>query len=286
MTPPLFQLLGPPVPARPVILTVPHAGRFYPPDIAERSRLPIDALRGFEDRHADQLITAAVAAGYSCLVANWPRLWIDLNRDPDEIDPAMLLPRTGHAGVAPSHRARSGLGLIPSRHGGVSLWHPPFALGEVRARIERWHRPWHAAIAQMIATAQQRFERVVLLDIHSMPPLSANPGQAPARFVVGDLKGASADPALVHAATAAICAAVQPVAINKPYAGGYTLAQHGRPDAGVHAIQIECDRSLYLDRAMSEPLAGLGEVPDIIRRVADAVERAALSQTALPIAAE
>lgn len=287
MTPPLFQMLGPPVPERPVILTVPHAGRFYPPSIAERSRLPVGMLRAFEDRHADLLIAQAAAAGYSCLVANWPRLWIDLNRDSDEIDPAMMLPRAGSSSVAPSHRARSGLGLIPSRHAGLPLWREPFAMAEVRERIERWHRPWHAAIAAMIAAARERFGTVVLLDVHSMPPLSsATPGRAPARFVVGDLKGVSADPALVMTATAAIDATGHRVAVNRPYAGGHTLAQHGRPGAGVHAIQIECDRSQYLDHDMAEPLAGLGGVPGIVERIANAVEAAALAPAAVPIAAE
>lgn len=274
-----FDRIGPAVPVSPVILSVPHAGRDYPPELIAALRVPAVALLPLEDRHADRLALAALAEE-TLFVARRPRAWIDLNRSEDERDPA--LEEHPPRGVSPSARVRGGLGLVPRRCGTTELWRSKLARGEIERRILADHRPYHAALAATLAAARARFGVAVLLDIHSMPAIVQ---AEPPRLVFGDRFGHTAAARIVAALEGVALAASVRFALNTPYAGGHILDRHGAPATGIHAIQIEFDRALYLDAAQSAPGPGLPAAARLLRAMIDAVAAEALP--ALPaIAAE
>ncbi|MBA4763014.1 MAG: N-formylglutamate amidohydrolase [Sphingomonas sp.] len=256
------------------MLSVPHAGRDYPLALRAALRTPLHSLLPLEDRHADTLALAARGIE-TLLVATRPRAWIDLNRAEHERDPsidegAMAVPE-----AAQSLKLRSGLGLIPRRVGGVELWRRRFAAEEVRARIEQDHRPYHAALTNALAAARARFGVAVLIDIHSMPPLA--PGAA--RLVIGDRFGRASAARFVARIEGVAHAARVRSAVNTPYAGGHVLERHADPARNIHAIQLEFDRSLYLDRRREQPGPGLDSTAQLLRAIIDAV-----ADEAIPLA--
>lgn len=264
-----FVRSGAEPPRFPVVIAVPHAGRDYPAALLADSAVPFERLRQLEDRYADLLIETAVARGAIAIVMRCARAWIDLNRDPREIDPAMIdgpLPRDLIATV----RTRSGLGLIPRRIGnGPHLSRRRLATSEVEERIRLAHAPYHTAIAQALSATRARFGVALLLDCHSMPPVAGpNPRERP-DVVIGDRHGRSAATALGDRLESAIRAHGLKSARNAPYAGGYTLDRHGRPEEGIHALQIEFDRSLYLDPNLDLPGPGIERFQRIFNELFD-----------------
>jgi len=283
-----FDLLGPDAPASPVVLSVPHAGRAYPPELLAAIRVPAAALAVLEDRHVDAVALAARTAE-TTLIQHTPRAWIDLNRAEDERDPQVDDGARAHATPHRSAKVRSGLGLVPRRAGAAGdLWRRRFADAEVLGRIAAHHRPYHEALAAALAAAQARFGVAVLLDLHSMPPL---PAPDPARVVIGDRFGRSAAARLVARVEAAASAHGLKAVLNAPYAGGHLIDRHARPARGVHAIQLELDRLLYLDSSLSGPGPGLARTAALVRAVLagladEALAMAPTPMPTLPIAAE
>ena len=265
-TEPPFLCVGPEQPASPVVLSVPHAGRAYSKALLASARLPLAKLESLEDRLVDRLIWRAVAAGASAIVAQAPRAEIDLNRDEREIDPAMVVPPPPSRMLLQSPRMRGGLGLVPSRITGAgSIWLQRLGAAELARRIEAIHRPYHAAIEATLEAARARFGVAILLDCHSMP---ARSGAGEPGIVLGDRYGTSTAPEYMEAAAAAVAAAGFESGRNAPYAGGYVTYRHGKPASGVHALQIEIDRSLYLDAAMREAGPGFDRIARLIESVA------------------
>lgn len=265
---PSFERHGPKEPISPVVLSVPHAGRAYPLPLRAALRVPLTAIRGLEDRHADAIALGAREIE-TLFVADRPRAWIDLNRSEQERDPR--LDDGARAGGPPlSAKLRSGLGLVPRRVGNSGdIWSRRLSADEVDRRIHDDHRPYHAAVAAALASARARFGVAVLLDVHSMPPLG-DPASAP-RLVLGDRFGKSAAARFsgriegVARAHNICCAA------NAPYSGGHILERHGDPRRGVHAIQLEFDRTLYLDSALDQPGPGLKAAVAMLRSIIDAL---------------
>jgi N-formylglutamate amidohydrolase len=278
---PGFQFLAvDDAPASPVVLSVPHAGRDYPPALVAALRLPAGALAALEDRHLDAVAHLA-RRDETMLVQRRGRAWIDLNRAEDERDPRVdeAAPAIG-AGT--SAKVRAGLGLVPRRTGGTGdLWRRRFTAAEVEARINGDHRPYHDALAAALVAAHRRFGTAVLVDLHSMPSL----GREGADVVIGDRFGRSAADRVVARALAAAAARGRRVAINSPYAGAHVLDRHGRPAAGVHAIQVELDRRLYLDARLDRPGPGLAATATLVADILAAVADEALA-TGAQIAAE
>jgi len=271
-----FRRLGPDAPVSPVLLSVPHAGRAYSQALLGAARLSRGKLELLEDRLVDRLVWRAVAAGASAIVADVPRAEIDLNRDERELDPALVVPRPEPSELADTPRIRGGLGLIPARIAGAgAIWRQRIAADEVGRRIGDVHRPYHAALAAGLEAARARFGIAVLLDCHSMPPRSPLGGGAP--VVLGDRFGHSIAPGLASAAEAAVREAGFAVARNDPYAGGEITVRHGRPAEGIHALQLEIDRSLYLAPDLRAPGAGFDRVARLIAAVAEALAREALA---------
>lgn len=269
-----FRRLGPSPPVLPVVLSVPHAGRAYSAELLRASRLPLIRLETLEDRLVDHLIGPALDAGGVALVADTPRAEIDLNRDEREIDPGMVAPRPHPSGLIDSPRLRGGLGLIPARMSGTgAIWRDRIPAAEVRRRVETVHRPYHDALAAALDEAKRRFGVAILLDCHSMPPRGGD--EAEAQVVLGDRHGTSASGALVAVAERAVREAGYGVVRNAPYAGGHITARHGRPDAGIHAIQIELDRSAYLGPDLRSPGAGFERTGRLIAALVAALAAAA-----------
>ena len=281
-----FDFFGPDAPDYPVILSVPHAGRDYPENLGETCRFTPERLRALEDRHADLLAAPCWAQGFSGLVARTPRAWIDLNRAEQDVDPGMLRAPLGTTAAPMSAKARGGLGLIPRRTPQLGeLWHRRLDPAEVRHRIAQDYRPYHARLAQVLAAARARFGAALLIDLHSMPPLTdTGVGPAPS-IVIGDRFGRSAAPVLADlAGEIARKAGLRP-AFNAPYAGGHILDCHARPSDHIHGLQIEIDRRLYLDAQLVDPGAELDAVAAFIRQLCLSLG-AALIDTVMPRAAE
>lgn len=266
---PAFAIIGPASPRSPVVLAVPHAGRGYPEDVVSRARVPLERLRALEDRHADRLVERAVAEGATAIIARLARAAIDLNRDPREIDPAMIEAGADLPALVSTGKLRAGLGLFPRRLPSCGeLWRRRMSVDEAGRLITTVHEPYHRAIAEQIEAAKAAFGTAVLIDCHSMPPLPVRQAGGPARIVVGDRFGAGASPVVVDLVMAVIEGAGLRTARNHPYAGGHTIDRHGRPRGSVHAVQIEFDRSLYLDAALDSPTARVDDCARLLATIA------------------
>ncbi len=267
-----FVRLGPSKPGQPLLVSVPHAGRDYPPGFALLSRLPVARLKPLEDRFADLLVENAVSAGHAALVARMPRAWIDLNRDEREFDPG-LVSTNGKIVPLASAKVRGGLGIVPRRvMRGGDIWRGELSADAFEERLVHVHRPWHATIGAQLEALLGQFGIAILIDLHSMPPIPTTQG-APAspQIVIGDLFGRSARGQFSRLALAIAERHGFRVALNAPYAGGHILERHGRPGRGIHALQIEIDRSLYLDSQFDQPGTGLQRCRVFVADLADAL---------------
>lgn len=256
---PAFTLQHPECARLPVVVAVPHAGRAYPPEISDRMRDGVNTPLRLEDRRIDAVgREVASLCGVPLLVANAPRAMIDLNRDPNDLDLGMFmaseeekaaLRRSMPAGGVQGARSVRGLGLFPRRVSGLGeLWRGPMRPSEASCRIAAIHAPYHEALADILARTREEWGAALLIDLHSMPDLPPRAAGAPAAtHVLGDRFGASCARAAVDAGLSSLEIAGVEGAYNRPYAGGYVLERHGKPRAGIHAVQIELARSLYLD---------------------------------------
>ena len=257
-----FLRYGPAEPAGPIVLSVPHAGRDYPAALRANLAVPAAQLTPLEDRHADTLLLAA-RDDQVAFVQHRARAWIDLNRAEDERDPRVDEGAPQHPIPPSAVKLRSGLGLVPRRVGRVGeLWRRRFSAADIADRIAADHRPYHAALAAELERTRARFGIAVLLDVHSMPPLTE---PAAAQIVIGDRFGQSAAARFVARIEGA--AAPLRTALNTPYAGGHILVRHADPAAGIHALQLEIDRRLYLDRRFDRPGPGFTATVTMLRRV-------------------
>ena len=255
-----FELIGSDPPEHPVILSVPHAGRAYPDALLQALRVPRSALIGLEDRYIDAVALAARGSA-TMLVQCVPRAWIDLNRSESERDPKVDTGALVIDGIVPSLKLRSGLGLVPRQVAGTgALWKRRFEGHEIDMRIAHAHRPYHAALHRLLNTTRSRFGIAVLLDIHSMPPLG---GSNRAGVVVGDRYGQASAAQYVSRVESVVAGYGIRLALNAPYAGGHILERHGDPVRNVHAIQLEIDRTFYLDRNLRKLGTGASRInPD------------------------
>jgi N-formylglutamate deformylase len=247
-----FVIAAPARQAAPFIFASPHSGRIYPPSFLRASRLDALNLRKSEDAFVEELFASAVALGAPMLAARFPRAYVDPNRAAEELDAAMFDGRIARAAAAPSTHVSAGLGVIPRLvREGLDIYRARVPADEAEFRIAHFHRPYHAALAQLVNETRARFGVAAVIDCHSMPS-----GVKGADIVVGDRHETSAARELSAHAVAILRGLGFDVVRNAPYAGGYTTALHGRPAEGIHALQIEINRALYLhedtmDRAQS-----------------------------------
>lgn len=269
----------------PLIYAAPHPGRFLPSEILDDLQANAETVRSLEDPLIDLLIAGAEAHGAAVLINRTARAYIDVNRDPAELDPDLLI--TGKPGDRRTPRTRAGLGVVPRLGGdGRPLWRRRFQTEELRARIDRVHAPYHATLAGLMADARARFGRAVLIDWHSMPSAAAlaeqrRSGLRP-EIVIGDRHGQSAASGLAGVVRAAFEARGRKVVMNRPFAGGYTTQIWARPADGFNALQIEIDRSLYLDEKALEPGPGFEALRRDIDHVGAALSVALETKKAAP----
>ncbi len=249
-----------------VVVSSPHSGAEYPAEMLAASPLDLLTLRSSEDAFIEQLLASAPTHGAPLLAARLPRAWVDLNRATDDLDPALIEGVRSHR-LDP--RVASGLGVIPRVvAAGRAIYCAKISRAEAEARIDAVWRPYHARLGTLIAEAHAAFGMALLLDVHSMPHevVASLPRPAP-QVVLGDRYGASAAPALVAAVEAAFTAEGLRVARNAPFAGAYIAQAYGRPRFGSHVVQVEIDRSIYMDETRVEPGPGFDAFAAVMGRV-------------------
>lgn len=278
---PAFQVLRPARRTSPAVFASPHSGADYPAEFIHASRLDPLTLRRSEDSFVDQLFASAPQHGAPLLRALFPRAFCDANREPYELDQAMFadpLPDFVNTG---SPRVAGGLGTIARVvNTGAEIYRDKLTFAEAQARIERYWRPYHNTLATLVEEARQAFGVAIIIDCHSMPsvggPMDRDPGHRRPDFVLGNRHGVTCAPALLSVVHGVLAGLGFRVAINSPYAGAYTTQHYGRPEEGLHALQIEINRGLYMDEERIEPRGAMTE----IRRAADAVITAIAGLTA------
>lgn len=246
----------------PVLLSVPHSGREYPEWLLDMASGGHRALASLEDPQVDRLVWRALNQGVGAVIARAPRAGVDCNRAEDEIDPSVV---EGGRRERLTARARGGLGIIPARtpqHG--YLWRSGVAPDQLQERLEQAHRPYHRAIEELLDAMVERFGCALLLDCHSMPP----PAAGIPEIVLGDRRGRSSGWWVSSEALRIARDCGFEVGLNEPFAGGHVVERHGCPAHNVHALQVEIDRSLYLDPELREPGDGFDRLSRFIEVLA------------------
>ncbi len=236
-----------------VVLASAHSGRHYPSALLSRSRLDATSLRRSEDAFVDELLFLGVDLGMTLITATYARAYLDVNRDCNELDSALFFDAPFN-GRKTSDRVSAGLGVVPRVVGiGMDIYADKMPLAEAQQRIAAIHAPYHAKLEQLLAASRQAHDYAVLLDWHSMPSGAvADKGRLAPDIVLGDRHGSSCSAPLTRWVRTAFEAHGLRVAVNDPYAGGYTTERYGRPKTGLHTLQIELNRGLYLDETRIE----------------------------------
>lgn len=267
MLPPVYEIERPAALTAPVIFSSPHSGAFYPTEFLEASRLSPLELRRSEDCYVDELFSAASTCGATLIKANYPRAFLDLNREAYELDLSMFNGHLPDFINCSSSRVLAGLGTIPKLVSEATpIYKTTIAAEEGMQRIRDYYFPYHLALKDLINDVRSRFGFCVLIDCHSMPPLFSKGGFLPERlirkkgkridFVLGDNFGKSCDHSFMAMIHQFLNDKGYSVARNQPYAGGYITQHYGRPRQCVHAIQLEIGRDLYMDCRSLEPHQG------------------------------
>lgn len=258
-------VVRPAAPGR-LIFASPHSGDLYPPDLDADPALSEASLRSAEDALVDRLIAPGPAHGATLVLARLGRAYVDLNRNPADLDPQLIETVEGPA----SPRSTAGYGVIPRLTGdGRALYARRLTRAEAETRLAGVHAPWHAALAAEMHAARDRFGEAVLVDWHSMPERATRAPGGPRGpdVVLGDRYGSSCTAELTRRLRTAFEALGWRVALNHPYAGGWTTQSWGRPEEGFHAIQIELNRALYFDERERRPGIGWSRTEKGVARV-------------------
>lgn len=252
-----FEIIAPAEWTAPAVFNSPHSGREFPEDFLRQSRLPVMALRKSEDCFMDELFLSCVDHGAPLLRALAPRSYVDLNREPYELDPRMFsseLPGYANTG---SPRVAGGLGTIPRIVSeGEDIYRGRIDFAEARRRIETVYIPYHRTLSALTNAVLSKAGEVLLVDCHSMPASATAhvvpPASGPVDVVLGDRFGASCAEDISAFIEERLRHHGMRVLRNKPYAGGFITQNHGSPHRGQHAVQIEINRSLYMNEATLE----------------------------------
>jgi N-formylglutamate amidohydrolase len=274
---PAIEILEPARLTTPLIFASPHSGRRYPPEFLRMSRLDRHALRQSEDCYVDLLFDAAPGFGAPLLRALFPRAWVDVNRARDELDPRMFVDPLPSTADTRSNRVRAGLGVIPRIVAdGQDIYDRKLKFFEARRRLSACYDPYHRALSSLIAAARARFNCAIVIDCHSMPSAGGAPfreGDRPLDFVLGDRFGSSCAPAITSLVEQLLGHIGYQVSRNAPYAGGHVATAFGRPADGVHVLQIEINRGLYLDEARITRTGGFETLRHNMRRLVEDLSR-------------
>ncbi|PCI03974.1 MAG: N-formylglutamate amidohydrolase [Hyphomicrobiales bacterium] len=270
---PPFEVYGPAVQRVPFVLNSPHSGRNYTSAFMSNVQLSDFAIRKSEDFLVDELFGSGVAIGLPMLVANFPRAFLDVNREPYELDPKMFDSQLPDYVNTQSVRVSTGLGtiakIVADRE---EIYHGPISLNDALERIEDIYKPYHACLRRLLAQTHVRFGYAVLIDCHSMPSAHhGSPYGLRPDFVIGDRFGSSCSEELTLCLRDNLKALGYKVVLNKPYAGGFITQHYGRPDNGLHAVQIEINRGLYMDENSMQKSENFEKLADDIRQLLNIV---------------
>jgi len=261
-----------------LVLASPHSGTNYPPDLLAASRLDPLSLRRSEDSYVDEIFAAAPELGAPLIKARFARAYLDPNREPFELDPAMFEDALPDFVNRHSPRVRVGLGTIARVvASGEEIYARKLLFSEAVQRIERLYRPYHRALAQLVEATRNRFGYYLLLDCHSMPSTTLPPrtglGRGRVDIVLGDCHGTSCDPIVADTAQRVLVDKGYSVVRNAPYAGGFTTTHYGKPGDGGHCLQIEIGRGLYMDERSYERKAFFAQLAEDMRDLTVALAR-------------
>jgi N-formylglutamate amidohydrolase len=252
-------------PAPPIVLASPHSGRAYPAAFVAAAALDLAGLRRAEDAWVDELAAPAAALGVPMIAARWARAFIDLNRAPDEIDTSLLSDLAGLGKARSTDRVRAGLGVLPRVAGpGLNIYAERFPAAAALSRIAAVHQPYHRRIAALLDEAVAANGGALLIDCHSMPPLPLAARQRP-HFVIGDAGGSTAPEEVVRTIESYLRRAGYRTVRNIPYSGGYTTRFHADRPRGRHTVQLEIDRSLYMDVDTLERHPGFEKIAALLQ---------------------
>lgn len=266
---PPFEVLEASEQSLPFVFASPHSGRIYPKSFLQATRLDGTAIRRSEDSFVDEIFGAAPALGAPLLRAHFPRAFIDPNREAYELDPTMFEGPLPQFVNSRSPRVMAGLGTIARVvRDGAEIYARKISFQEAQARIDNYYKPYHATLRSLMEATHQRFNCAVLVDCHSMPsvggPLDQDIGATRPDIVLGDRFGTSCARRLTDMIERALAMQGFAVVRNNPYAGGFSTEHYGRPALGLHALQIEINRALYMDEERIERTGGIKRVTHAI----------------------
>ena len=267
-----WEILAPDEQSMPAVFASPHSGSNYPSEFLAASRLDRRTLRHLEDTFVDEIFAAAPEHGAPLLRAFFARAYLDANREPFELDPEMFEDSLPSYVNSHSARVAAGLGTIARvAASGKEIYKKKLRFADAAERINTFYRPYHRTLQELIEQTRARFGHCLLIDCHSMPsvgsPTDLDVGAKRVDFVIGDCFGASCAPKVTSKVVELLEDMGYRVVLNTPYSGGYTTLHYGNPAAKVHALQIEINRSLYMDEATFEPIERMGTLIENIGKL-------------------
>jgi N-formylglutamate amidohydrolase len=268
---PPFEILEPAEGSSAVVFNSPHSGRIYPPNFLAISRLDHTTLRRSEDFFVDELIAGVVRRGHPVMRAHFPRCYVDVNREPYELDPRMFEGRLPSFANTRSMRVAGGLGTVARVVGDAQeIYDRRLPVDDALRRIETLYKPYHRALRRLFTRIHRDFGAAVLIDCHSMPSTAGSKDERPrADVVIGDRYGTSCAGIISDVIDTTLRSLGYTVSRNKPYAGGFITEHYGNPAVGLHAIQVELNRSLYMDEKHYSRSETFTRVADDIDTLAD-----------------
>ncbi len=268
---PPFEILEPAQWRGPAVFNSPHSGSVYPREFLIASRLDVGALRRSEDSFVDELILGVVRRGHPLMRAHFPRCYVDVNREPYELDPRMFDGRLPSFANTRSMRVAGGLGTVARVVGDAQeIYGQRIPVDDAIRRIEGLYKPYHRALRRLFTRVHRDFGAAILVDCHSMPSTAGAKDERPrADVVLGDRYGTSCVPVVAETIEATLSGLGYVVSRNKPYAGGFITEHYGNPAVGLHAIQLEINRALYMDERRFERSASFQKLAADLELVAD-----------------
>ena len=269
---PPFEVIEPAARRGPLLFNSPHSGNIYPHAFLASSRLDLATLRRSEDCFVDDLMLGVVDSGYPLMRAHFPRCYVDVNREPYELDPRMFEGRLPSFANTRSMRVAGGLGTVARVVGDAQeIYDRRISVNDALRRIESLYKPYHRALRRLFTKVHRDFGSAILVDCHSMPSTTgAGRDERPrADVVLGDRYGTSCVPAVSETVESTLRAFGYAVSRNKPYAGGFITEHYGNPAAGLHTIQLEINRGLYMDERRFERSADFSRLALHLQALAD-----------------
>lgn len=268
---PPFEAIEPAECRGPVLFNSPHSGRVYPPTFLLASRLDLPTLRRSEDSFVDDLIAGLVERGHPVMWAHFPRCYVDVNREPYELDPRMFDGRLPSFANTRSMRVAGGLGTVARVVGDAQeIYDQRMAVTEALRRIDTLYKPYHRTLRRLFTRLHRDFGAAILVDCHSMPSTTGGRDERPrADLVIGDRYGTSCVGIVAETVEQTLHGFGYAVSRNKPYAGGFITEHYGNPATGLHAIQLEINRALYMDERRYERSASFARLAGELAVLAD-----------------